>query len=65
LENATPPAPDLSGLPCIIATLEQQLAELDRMRLHIGAAHLDASIQQLRLELAGATSAPETFRRDA
>jgi hypothetical protein len=55
---------DLSNLPCIIGTLEQQLAELDRMGLHIGAAHLDASIQQLRLELADATSAPETFQPD-
>jgi hypothetical protein len=52
LENLTTPAPDLSGLPNIIATLEQQLAELDRMCLHVGAAHVDAAIQQLRLEQA-------------
>ena len=46
------PAPDRSGLPRVIATLEDQLAELDRMNLHIGAAHVDAAIQQLRLEQA-------------
>jgi len=55
LENLTSPAPDLSGLPSVIATLERQLAELDRMGLHIAAAHLDAAIQQLRLELAKET----------
>ncbi|MEE4317922.1 MAG: hypothetical protein V2I74_13165 [Erythrobacter sp.] len=52
MENDTSPAADLSGLPRIIATLEQQLVELDRLRLHIGAAHLDAAIEQLRLEQA-------------
>ncbi|MEQ5786721.1 hypothetical protein J3454_02310 [Erythrobacter sp. NFXS35] len=46
------PAPDLSGLPCIIAVLEDQLTELDRMSLHIGAAHVDAAIQHLRTEQA-------------
>jgi hypothetical protein len=34
----------------IIAKLEKQLAALDRMGTHIGAAHLDAAIQHLRLE---------------
>jgi hypothetical protein len=52
LDNITTPAPDRSGLPSVIAELENQLAELDRMNLHIGAAHLDAAIQQLRLEQA-------------
>jgi len=50
LDNTAASAPDLSGLPRVIAALEDQLAELDRMNLHIGAAHLDAAIQQLRLE---------------
>jgi hypothetical protein len=52
LENLTPPAPDLSGLPRVIAALEQQLAELDHLCLHIGAAYVDAAIQQLRLDQA-------------
>ena len=34
----------------IIATLDKQLAALDRMGAHIGAAHLDAAIQHLRFE---------------
>ncbi|MBU2588742.1 MAG: hypothetical protein KJ872_11585 [Alphaproteobacteria bacterium] len=36
-------------LPHIITILENQLAALDRMGAHIGAAHLDAAIQHLRL----------------
>jgi hypothetical protein len=52
LENSTVSPPDRSGLPRVIAALEEQLAELDRMSLHIGAAHVDAAIQQLRLEQA-------------
>jgi hypothetical protein len=52
LNTTTAPAPDRSGLPRVIAALEDQLAELDRMNLHIGAAHVDAAIQQLRLEQA-------------
>jgi len=54
LDNLTAPAPDRSGLPRVIAELEHQLAELDRMNLHIGAAHVDAAIQQLRLDQARA-----------
>jgi hypothetical protein len=50
--NLDTPAPDLSGLPRTIAALEEQLVELDRMRLHIGAAHVDAAIQHLRTEQA-------------
>jgi hypothetical protein len=50
LDNATSPSPDLSGLPAIIATLEQQLASLDAIGTYIAAAHLNAAIQQLRLE---------------
>ena len=52
MENVTAPAPGRSGLPRVIAALEDQLAELDRMNLHIGAAHVDAAIQQLRLDQA-------------
>ncbi|MEM7664572.1 MAG: hypothetical protein AAF250_01830 [Pseudomonadota bacterium] len=33
----------------ILAVLEQQLTALDRLKAHIAAAHLDASIQQLRI----------------
>lgn len=54
MNTITAPAPDRSGLPRVIAALEDQLAELDRMNLHIGAAHVDAAIQQLRLEQARA-----------
>jgi hypothetical protein len=50
LDNITTSTPDLSGLPEIIGTLEQQLAELDGLALQIAAAHLDAAIQQLRLD---------------
>jgi len=42
--------PDHPALPQIIAKLEKQLVALDRMGAHIGAAHLDAAIQHLRLE---------------
>ncbi|MFY8047971.1 MAG: hypothetical protein ACOVNS_04050 [Erythrobacter sp.] len=52
MENIITTAPDYSGLPAIIATLEQQLAALDAIGAHIGAAHLDAAIQQLRLDQA-------------
>lgn len=52
MENTPSPAPDISGLPAIIATLEQQLAALDAIGAHIGAAHVDAAIEHLRLELA-------------
>jgi hypothetical protein len=52
LENSNETAPDPSGLPAIIATLEQQLAALDALGVHIGAAHIDAAIEYLRLELA-------------
>ena len=57
MDNLTAPAPDRSGLPRVIAALEHQLAELDRMNLHIGAAHVDAAIQQLRLDQARAEQA--------
>jgi hypothetical protein len=52
LDNASSPAPEISGLAAIIAILEQQLTALDTLGAHVGAAHLDATIQQLRLDLA-------------
>jgi hypothetical protein len=52
LENSPTRAPDLSVLPTIIAALEEHLAALDAIGAHIGAAHVDAAIEHLRLELA-------------
>jgi hypothetical protein len=52
LENPSPGAPDNSGAQHVLMVLEQQLVTLDLLGLHIAAAHLDASIQQLRLDLA-------------
>jgi hypothetical protein len=56
LDNSPSPAPETSGLAAVIATLEQQLAALDALGVHIGAAHLDAAIQQLRLDQARAAT---------
>jgi hypothetical protein len=47
VENLELTAPDV---PRVLAALEQELANLDRMGAHIAAAHLDAAIQQLRLD---------------
>lgn len=44
--------PDNSGTAAILAELEKQLEALDRLGLHIAAAHLDAAIQQLRTDIA-------------
>jgi hypothetical protein len=52
LENTTPVAPCDADAHHILAALEQQLAALDRLGSHIAAAHLDAAIQQLRLDQA-------------
>jgi len=52
LENHSPSAPCDTGTQAVLAALEQQLAALDRLGLHIAAAHLDAAIQQLRLDQA-------------
>lgn len=52
MENSPTRAPDLSVLPTIIAALEEHLAALDAIGAHIGAAHVDAAIEHLRLELA-------------
>ncbi|QUL38787.1 hypothetical protein [Erythrobacter sp. JK5] len=46
--NTARPAVERIGL--VLATLEQQLLELDRIGSLLAAAHLDAAIQQLRLE---------------
>jgi len=54
LDNINAAAPDKSGLPEVIAALEQQLATLDRLGVHLAAAHLDAAIQQLRQDQARA-----------
>ncbi|MEL6529174.1 MAG: hypothetical protein AAGK01_06345 [Pseudomonadota bacterium] len=42
----------------ILTVLEQQLASLDRIGATIAAAHLDAAIQQLRIDQARSTGAP-------
>lgn len=54
LENpdATPPCD--TGVNAILAVLEEQLSALDAIGAHIAAAHLDAAIQQLRLDQAPA-----------
>jgi hypothetical protein len=49
LEPHLTDTPSDRGVAAIIATLEQQLTILDRLGLRIAAAHLDMSIQQLRL----------------
>jgi hypothetical protein len=38
------------GVAAIIAILEQQLTILDQFGLRIAAAHLDMTVQQLRLD---------------
>ncbi|MDJ0641370.1 MAG: hypothetical protein QNJ15_01000 [Erythrobacter sp.] len=40
------------NVAAILAVLEHQLAQLDRLGAGIAAAHLDAAIQQLRLDQA-------------
>jgi hypothetical protein len=50
LENQCNATPGDNGVANILATLEEQLAALDRMGAHIAAAHLDAAIQHLRLK---------------
>jgi hypothetical protein len=54
LDNVKAAAPESSGLPEVIAALEQQLATLDRLGAHLAAAHLDSAIQQLRHDQARA-----------
>jgi hypothetical protein len=50
LENLPTAAPSDTAVPCILAALEEQLAALDRIGARIAAAHLDAAIQQLRID---------------
>jgi hypothetical protein len=52
LENLTANPPGDPGARSILAALEQQLAALDIIGAHIAAAHVDAAIQQLRVDLA-------------
>ncbi|WP_172449789.1 hypothetical protein [Porphyrobacter sp. HT-58-2] len=52
MENRSSGAPDNSGGQHVLMLLEQQLLALDKLGAHIAAAHLDAAIQQLRLDLA-------------
>lgn len=47
-------APENAGAQAILAALEVQLAALDRLGAHIAAAHCDAAIAQLRLDMARA-----------
>ena len=42
----------------ILAVLEQQLVELDRLEAWVAAAHLDAAIQHLRLDCYGTLAKP-------
>jgi hypothetical protein len=52
VENLTSASPGGTGVLAVISVLETQLATLDGLGSHIAAAHLDAAIQQLRLDLA-------------
>jgi hypothetical protein len=51
LENNLLAEPRDTGLLFILAALEHQLEALDLAGAHIAAAHVDAAIQQLRLDL--------------
>jgi len=50
VENLQPTVPDAPCVLTVLAALELELANLDRLGAHIAAAHLDAAIQQLRLD---------------
>lgn len=52
MENLTSTEPCANSVHVIVAVLKQQLAALDKIGAHIAAAHLDAAIQQLRLDQA-------------
>ena len=58
LENRSHTTPDIIGALAIIAALEKQLAALDQAGAAIAAAHVDAAIQQLRLDQARAAVSP-------
>jgi hypothetical protein len=50
------------GAPCVLAALtalELELTTLDRLGARIAAAHLDAAIQQLRLDQARRAARPQ------
>jgi len=47
--SSTPP--DRGDAPTVLASLERSLAEVDALGAWIAAAHLDATIAQLRLYL--------------
>ena len=50
MEKLTAAEPRDTGPHMILAALELQLAALDKIGAHIAAAHVDAAIQQLRLD---------------
>ncbi len=52
MENLSPSAPASPGVAAVLSSLERELVNLDRFGAHIAAAHLDAAIQQLRLDQA-------------
>jgi hypothetical protein len=52
VEHCHSAPPRNPGALAVLAALEEQLAALDEMGAHIAAAHLDAAIQQLRLDQA-------------
>lgn len=52
MEQNAPATTGDPGVNAIIAALEAQLTALDAMGARIAAAHLDAAIQQLRLDQA-------------
>jgi len=51
LENFPTIEPRDQGLLTILAELERQLVELDRVEARIAAAYVDAAIEQLRLDM--------------
>jgi hypothetical protein len=55
LENLSTATHGDNGVGAILAALEKQLAELDRIGAHVAGAHLDAAIQQLRIWQANTT----------
>jgi hypothetical protein len=52
LESQSGATPGDHGISAVIGILEEQLAVLDRLGMRLAAAHLDAAIQQLRLDIA-------------
>ncbi|MFM7350349.1 MAG: hypothetical protein ACKO01_12830 [Erythrobacter sp.] len=52
MDERSTATPDALRVVEILSVLEQQLAALDTLGVHIAAAHLDAAIQQLRKDIA-------------